>query len=157
MQDVNRVQEILKIIRGKQDEFNVSSNEELTEKLATLINKVDWDDLWINNISQVKAEENNLAILEYELDQLYVKKDINSLLPENTRFRFAKKLIRRLMYTITRDQEEYNREVFRAINEIKSVNKALSANVIRLQIELEQKDKDIIALNKKIDCLRNEG
>ena len=57
----------------------------------------------------------------YELEQMAGKKDINSLLPSDTRFRFIKRVIRRIMYTITRDQEEFNNEVFKAVQEVKKI------------------------------------
>lgn len=155
MDSESRVQDLLERLREEQTNFEVSRDIELTQKVNQLLSRVDWDDLWTNNIDKVKNNNyESTSRLVYELEQMAGKKDINSLLPRDTRFRFVKRVIRRIMYTITRDQEEYNNEVFRAIQEVKRINSYLNLKILKLEINLEEKEKELDMVKDQIRKLR---
>lgn len=152
-----KVQDLLERLREDETIFEISGTSELTHKVSELLNRVDWDDLWLNNINKVKQNNyNDMSGLVYELEAMGAKKDINSLLPPDTRFRFVKRVIRRMMYTITRDQEEYNNNVFKAISEVKRINSYLNLQIVRLEMDLEEKEKELLLIKKQLKKLEQQ-
>ena len=151
MNSENRVQDLLEQLRGEQTNFEISRDTKLTYKVSELLNRIDWDELWTNNIEKVRESHyNDMSGLAYELEQMAGKKDINSLLPSDTRFRFIKRVIRRIMYTITRDQEEFNNEVFKAVQEVKKINAYLNLEILKLEMNLEEKEKELDMIKQQI-------
>ena len=67
MNSENRVQDLLEQLRGEQTNFEISRDTKLTYKVSELLNRIDWDDLWTNNIEKVRESHyNDMSGLAYE-------------------------------------------------------------------------------------------
>jgi len=112
----------------KQDNFDFSINNNL--HLKELLSK----NLSVNDFkgsNNMNLPDNDIADIEVLKYIMYINKDITLLLPEKTRFRFIKRVIKRLMKVSTRYQQEYNNAAFETI-------KYLITSQLQLKNKIEQ-------------------
>lgn len=109
--------DILNRIEEHEKKFIINQNDELSNEVSSLIEQCNWDEISNKNrdeLTNKRLEEIkniNSGWAQAYINGLNSNKYISKKIPENTRFRFVKRLLNKLMKINSRYQEVFNENI----------------------------------------------
>ena len=109
--------DILNKIEEHEKKFIINQNDELSNEVSSLIEQCNWDEISNKNrdeLTNKRLEEIkniNSGWAQAYINELNSNKYISKKIPENTRFKFVKRLLNKLMKINSRYQEVFNENI----------------------------------------------